>query len=102
MRWQPTRAHSQARHTSSEDLAECGQLSPHLGVQVAFVLPLSMPFLLLLLGGGVLIAMYLSGSFSVGAWYTAATLLVFAGVGRVIKQNEFPERQPFSSVSVQK
>lgn len=95
----------------------------HLGMQVAFVLPLSMPLLLpvglyrlnwfypammillgahylpfvflygmrmfailaaLLVGGGVVMAMYLSSSFSVGAWYTGATLLVFAAVGRAI------------------
>ena len=98
-----------------------------LGMQVAFVLPLSMPLLIpvalyrlnwfypammillgahyvpfvflygmrmfavlaaLLIGGGVLIAMYMSGSFSIGAWFTAATLLVFAGVGRTIARHE--------------
>lgn len=94
---------------------------PQLGMQAAFVLPLSMPLLLpvglleinwfypammVLLGahylpfvflygmrmfawlagvlvvGGVLIAMYASGSFAAGAWVTAAALLVFAFVGR--------------------
>jgi hypothetical protein len=99
----------------------------HLGMQVAFVLPLSMPLLLpvgqyrlnwfypammillgahyvpfvflygmrmfavlaaLLVGGGVLIALYASSSFSLGAWYTAAILLVFAVVGRAIVQQE--------------
>jgi hypothetical protein len=98
-----------------------------LGMQVAFVLPLSMPLLLpvglyrlnwfypammillgahylpftflygmrmfavlaaLLVGGGVLIALYLSSSFSIGAWYTGAMLLVFAGIGRAIAQHE--------------
>ena len=92
-----------------------------LGMQVAFVLPLSMPLLLpvslyrlnwfypammillgahylpfvflygmrmfavlaaLLIGGGTLIAMYFSASFSIGAWYTGTILLVFAALGR--------------------
>jgi hypothetical protein len=100
----------------------------HLGMQVAFVLPLSMPLLLpvslyrlnwfypalmillgahylpfvtlygmrmfaalaaLLVGGGVVIAMYWSGSFSVGAWFTGATLLVFAGVGKAAAEREW-------------
>lgn len=91
-----------------------------LGMQVAFVLPSSMPLLLpvglydlnwfypammillgahyipfvflygmrmfavlaaFLLGGGVLIAMYWSSSFSIGAWYTGAVLVLFAVVG---------------------
>jgi len=98
-----------------------------LGMQVAFVLPLSMPLLVpvasyrlnlfypglmilvgahyvpfvflygmrmfgvlaaALVGGGVLIAMYGSGDFSVGAWYTAVILLVFSGVGRLIVRRE--------------
>ena len=103
----------------------------HLGMQVAFILPLSMPLLLpvslyrlnwfypalmillgahylpfvtlygmrmfaalaaLLVGGGVVIAMYWSGSFSVGAWFTGATLLVFAGVGKVVAEREWRAR----------
>jgi len=36
----------------------------------------------LLVGGGVVIAMYWSSSFGVGAWFTGVALLVFAGVGR--------------------
>ena len=99
-----------------------------LGMQVAFVLPLSMPLLLpvsmyrltwfypglmillgahylpfaflygmrmflvlayLLVGAGVLIAMYWSDSFSVGAWFTGAILLVFAVVGRILAQREY-------------
>ena len=99
----------------------------YLGMQAAFVLPLSMPLLLpvsqyhlplffpamtillgahycpfvflygmrmfavlagLLVGGGVVIAMYLSSNFSVAAWYTGALLLVFAGIGRAIAQQE--------------
>jgi hypothetical protein len=93
----------------------------HLGMQVAFVLPLSMPLLLavglyrlnwfypgmlillgahylpfvflygmrmfavlsaLLIVGGMVIAMYGSSSFSVGAWYASAILVLFAGLGR--------------------
>lgn len=42
-----------------------------------------------LVGGGVVIATHLSRSFSVGAWFTGATLLVFAAVGRVIAQHEW-------------
>ena len=99
-----------------------------LGMQVAFVLPLSMPLLLpvglyrlnwfypammvllgahyvpfvflygmrmfavlaaFLVGGGILIAMYFSASFSVGAWYTATILLVFAELGRRIANEEY-------------
>jgi hypothetical protein len=100
----------------------------NLGMQVAFVLPLSMPLLLpvaryrltwfypalmilvgahylpfvslygmrmfailgaMLVGLGVLIAMYWSSSFSVAAWLTGAILLVFAGIGRTIAQREY-------------
>jgi len=99
----------------------------HLGMQVAFVLPLSMtllvpvgqfrlnlfyPALMILLGahylpfvflygmrmfaalaaliagGGIVIAMYFSSSFSVGAWYTSAILVLFAGVGRGLVRHE--------------
>lgn len=98
-----------------------------LGMQAAFVLPLSMPLLLpaglyrlnwfypamtilvgahylpfvtlygmrmfaalggLLVGGGVLIAMYASSRFSTAAWFTGAALLIFAVVGRAIAQQE--------------
>ncbi len=100
-----------------------------LGMQVAFVLPSSMPLLLpiglyrlnwfypalmvllgahylpfvflygmrmfallaaLVVGGGVAIAMYWSSSFSVGAWYTGALLVLFAVVGRMIARREDP------------
>jgi len=47
-----------------------------------------------LVGGGVAIALYLSGSFSVAAWYTGATLEVFAFVGRAIVQRESLVQQP--------
>jgi hypothetical protein len=98
-----------------------------LGMQVAFVLPFSMPLLVpvslfrltwfypalmilvgahylpfaflygmrmflalaaLLIGGGVMIAMYWSSSLSAGAWYTGVVLLVFAGIGRVSAERE--------------
>jgi hypothetical protein len=100
---------------------------PQLGMQVAFVLPLSMPLLLpvamhrldwffpgmmillgahympfvflygmrmfavlsaVLIGGGMIIALRLSYSFGLGAWYTGVTLLVFAFIGRVLVQRE--------------
>ena len=100
----------------------------YLGMQVAFVLPLSMPLLLpvslyrlnwfypalmillgahylpfvtlygmrmftalaaLLVGGGLVVAMYWSGSFSAGAWFTGATLLVFAGVGKATADHQW-------------
>jgi hypothetical protein len=99
----------------------------YLGMQVAFVLPFSMPLLLpvglyrlnwfypammvllgahyipfvflygmplfavlsaLILGGGMVIAMYFSSSFSAGAWYTGAALVLFAGVGRAVVRHE--------------
>src|SRR3954470_2283388 len=99
----------------------------HLGMQVAFVLPFSMPLLLpvglyrlnwfypgmmillgahylpfvflygmrmfaalsaLIRGGGLIIAMYFWSSFSVGAWYTGATLILFAGIGRAVVRRD--------------
>ena len=96
-------------------------------MQVAFVLPLSMPLLLpvsqynlnwfypalmillgahylpfvflygmrmfaalaaSLLGGGIIIAMYFSSSFSIGAWYTGTILLIFAAAGKALVDNE--------------
>ena len=98
-----------------------------LGMQVAFVLPLSMPLLIavglyrlnwfypglmillgahylpfvfmygmrmfwalgfLLVGAGILIAMYWDGSFSIGAWFTGIVLLIFAVVGRMEARRE--------------
>jgi len=41
-----------------------------------------------LIGGAVVIAMNWSNSFSIGAWYTAATLLVFAGIGWTLARRE--------------
>ena len=82
-----------------------------LGMQVAFVLPLSMPLLLpvaqfklslflygmrlfavlaaLLVGAGVVIAMLLpQAAFAVGAWYTGAVLLVCAAVGGALSRRD--------------
>jgi hypothetical protein len=42
----------------------------------------------LLVGGGVAIAMYASSDFSVGAWYTGVTLLLFAAIGKATVQSE--------------
>jgi hypothetical protein len=39
---------------------------------------------LLLVGAGILIALYWSTVFSAGAWFTGAVMLVFASVGRAI------------------
>jgi hypothetical protein len=104
-----------------------------LGMQVAFVLPFSMPLLLpvglyrlnwfypalmvllgahyipfvflygmrmfavmaaLLLGGAVVIAMYWSSSFSLGAWYTGVVLVLFAGVGSWTVRREARQGPP--------
>jgi hypothetical protein len=111
---------SRLKHDSRNSL-------PQLGMQVAFVLPSSMPLLLpvsqfdlnlfypalmillgahylpfvflygmrmfavlaaFLLAGGVIIAMNLSRSFSIGAWYTGTILLIFAAVGKVLVHTE--------------
>lgn len=111
----------------------------YLGMQVAFVLPLSMFLLLpvglyrlnwfypalmillgahylpfvtlygmrmfaalaaLLVGGGVVIALYWSGSFSAGAWFTAAMLLVFAGVGKLVAEHHRPGLAPIDPAAL--
>jgi hypothetical protein len=98
-----------------------------LGMQVAFILPISMlllipiaefslhlfypalmillgahyfPFIFMygmrmfgalaaiLIGGGVVIAMYFPAPFSLGAWVTGASLFLFAWLGRVVAQAE--------------
>jgi hypothetical protein len=98
-----------------------------LGMQVAFVLPASMPLLIpvslyrlnwfypammvllgahylpfmflygmrlfavlavLLIGGGILIALYWAADFNAGAWYTGVILLVFAFIGKIIVLRE--------------
>ncbi len=106
-----------------------GNSLPSLGMQAAFVLPLSMPLLIpvalfrltwfypglmillgahylpfaflygmrmfwvlgyLLVGAGLLIAIYWSNTFSLGAWFTGVLLLVFGAVGRTLVQREHP------------
>jgi hypothetical protein len=47
----------------------------------------------LLIGGGILIALYWSSSFSVGAWYAGVILLVSAIVGRLIALSEIKGRK---------
>jgi len=42
----------------------------------------------LVAGGGLVLAMYFSSSFSVGAWYTSVTLVLFAGIGRAVVRHE--------------
>lgn len=120
------------RTVGSRSKLDSRNLLPQLGMQVALVLPLSMPLLLpvsrynlnwfypalmillgahylpfvflygmrmfallaaFLLGGGVIIAMNLSSSFSIGAWCTAATLLIFAVVGKWQVQKERERKQ---------
>jgi hypothetical protein len=118
-----------------------GNLLPQLGMQVAFVLPLSMPLLVpvghyrlnwfypalmillgahylpfvflygmrmfailaaALLGGGVLIALHMQDSFSIGAWYTGTVLLIFAVVGGSLARRELeknPSKPPSASVA---
>jgi hypothetical protein len=110
-----------------------------LGMQVAFVLPLSMPLLLpvglyrlnwfypammillgahylpfvflygmrmfaalaaLVAGGGWVVAMYCSTSFSAGAWYTGVILLVFAGLGAAIVRQEVRDAAAQQRVAV--
>ncbi|MFO0935763.1 MAG: hypothetical protein U0798_04495 [Gemmataceae bacterium] len=111
-------------------------LLSQLGMQVAFVLPFSMPILLpvtqynlnlfypalmillgshylpfvflygmrmfaalaaFLIGGGVIIAIYLSSSFSLGAWYTGTILLIFAAVGKTLVHQERQKQCSLSS-----
>ena len=45
----------------------------------------------LIAGGGLVIAMYWSSSFSIGAWYTGVILVLFAVVGRTIIRREVQE-----------
>ena len=42
----------------------------------------------LLVGSGVLIAMYMPDNFSLGGWFTAAVLLLFAVIGRIGADHE--------------
>jgi hypothetical protein len=41
-----------------------------------------------LIGGGIAIALYLPSAFSVGGWFTALALLVFAFVARSVALRE--------------
>jgi len=47
----------------------------------------------LLIGGGVMLALYGSESFSAGAWYTTAILLTFAFLLRMLALRELNRRQ---------
>jgi hypothetical protein len=115
------------RATGNGKSLNAGNSLRYLGMQVAFVLPFSMPLLLpvglyrlnwfypammillgahyipfvflygmrmfavlaaLLLGGGVVIAMYASGNFGFGAWYTGMVLVLFAGAGGMAFRRE--------------
>ena len=46
------------------------------------------PLSAILVGAGVVIALYFSGSFSLGAWIAGATLFIFAWIGRASVQSE--------------
>jgi hypothetical protein len=48
----------------------------------------------LLIGAGLTIGMYMHSVFSVGAWLTAAVLLLFAFVGRSVALRESKQAQP--------
>ena len=106
-----------------------------LGMQVAFVLPLSMPLLapvaryrltlffpalmllvgahylpfvflygmrmfavlaVVLISGGLLSGMYLTDSFSAGAWFAGGVLMIFAVAGRMIADRERQTTPPVS------
>ena len=62
-------------------------------------MPMFAPLSAVLAGGGLAIALYWSTSFSVGAWYTGITLLVFAAAGRVIADREHRARTARPEVS---
>jgi hypothetical protein len=47
-----------------------------------------MPLSAVLVGGGVAIALYFPGPFSLGGWITGLTLFVFAWIGRASVQSE--------------
>src|SRR5580693_5336743 len=56
---------------------------PQFGVLAAF-----------LIGAGVAIGLYAQSAFSLGAWLTAAILLLFAFVGRSVALRESRQTQP--------
>jgi hypothetical protein len=58
---------------------------PQFGVLAAF-----------LIGAGVAIGLYAPSAFSLGAWLTAAILLLFAFVGRSVALRESRQTQPIS------
>ena len=49
------------------------------------------PLAAILIGGGLVIALYFSETFSLGAWFGALTLFVFAWIGRACVQNDVRE-----------
>jgi hypothetical protein len=48
------------------------------------------PLSAILVGGGVAIALYVPGSFSVGGWAGGLTLFIFAWIGRISVQTDRP------------
>lgn len=46
------------------------------------------PLAAILIGGGTVIALYFSGTFSLGAWFGGLTLVLFAGIGRALVMKE--------------
>jgi hypothetical protein len=48
----------------------------------------------LLIGAGLTIGLYMQSVFSLGAWLTAAVLLLFAFVGRSVELRESQQTQP--------
>lgn len=47
-----------------------------------------LPLSAILAGGGVVIALYFPGAFSLGGWIGGLTLFIFAWIGRVSVQND--------------
>ena len=52
-----------------------------------------MPLSAILVGGGVMIALYLPGPFSLGGWVTGLTLFVFAWIGRASVQADLSGKE---------
>jgi len=52
-----------------------------------------MPLSAILVGGGVMIALYLPGPFSLGAWVTGLTLFVFAWIGRASVRSDLGNKE---------
>src|SRR5580704_1810705 len=53
-----------------------------------YVMRIFIPLCALLTGGGVVIALYFSGSFSLGGWVGGLILFIFAWIGRASVQTE--------------